>query len=443
MSAIHSPSAAQPATDRPGPAAPAPAPHLPRKQVVPRLLIVATIVVVIAAAAFYQLKVRPQAAAKTAAVQYRTAVVTAGPFVRTLRVAGSTSARNFANIACPMLRGPDIRELILMKLAASGARVKKGDIVAEIDSKAAQDHVDDVDSQVQQAKADVKKRGAEQAIEMGTLRQSVQSAKADLDKAKLDAGAADIRTQIDVELLKLSVEEAEAQYKELQSELPLTAAQQKAELRILDLTRIRHERHRDRHAGDIKRLTIAAPIPGLVVMQSTFRGGEMRQIQEGDQMHPGESFMKVVDTASMQLDATVNQVEAEELRIGQTATIGFDAFPGFYMHGKIYAIGALAVGGRFQNFYIRNIPVRILIEGQDPRLIPDLSASGDIRIEEKDNALLLPLSAVRVEGKKTVVTVKTPGGFETRPVELGSQNNTHAVVVSGLQAGDEVVVGKS
>lgn len=423
--------------------APVPAPVRPKAPLGRRIAVVLGLVAVVGAGALYQVRIKPQQAGKAAPVQVRTAVVTPGALDVTLRVSGTTSARDFANISCPRLRGPDIGNLELISLAQSGSHVKAGDVVAEINSQSARDHVDDVDSQVQQSQADIKKRMAEQQIELENLRQTLNTAKAELEKARLDAGASPIRTPIDVELLKLNVEEAEAEFKQLQSDVPNTEAKLKAEIRILELTRERHVRHRDRHAGDIKKLVIRTPMGGLVVMQSTWRASEMRQFQEGDQLHSGETFMKVVDTSSMQVDATVNQVEAEQMRIGQKATVEFDAFPGLQLPGRIYAIGALAVSGWRQNYYIRNIPIRILIEGRDDRVIPDLSAAANIRVGRKENVLLIPLSAVQKKGNTTTVEVRTAGGFERRTVQLGVRSFTHAEVVSGLRAGERVVVGRS
>ena len=72
--------------------------------------------VVAGAAAVYQFVAKPKArsrAVQTAAV--RTAKVTSGPIRRILRLTGSTSAKNFASIAAPMMRGPDSgRALILI-----------------------------------------------------------------------------------------------------------------------------------------------------------------------------------------------------------------------------------------------------------------------------------------------------------------------------------------
>ncbi|MEO8131420.1 MAG: HlyD family efflux transporter periplasmic adaptor subunit, partial [Bryobacteraceae bacterium] len=212
----------------------------------------------------------------------------------------------------------------------------------------------------------------------------------------------------------------------------------KAEIKILEYTRERHTRHRNRHVVDLSKFTVKAPMNGLAVMSATFRGGEMGQFQQGDRVSPGQQFMKIVNPHTMQVEATVNQSESSEFRIGQHAKIHFDAFPGLELTGKVYSIGALAVGGWRQNFYVRNVPIRLMIEGDDPRVIPDLSASADILLASAENKTLVPLSAVQNENGKTAVYVKNGVGFERREVELGLKNDSQAVVQSGLSPGDEV-----
>ncbi len=376
------------------------------------------------------------------AVTVRTAKVWVGPLERVLRITGTTAARSFASVTAPMMRGPDSgRDLVLIKLATAGANVKKGDLIAEIDAQPVKDHVDDVTALVVAADADLKQRRAEQAIEMENLRQSVRAAKAALDKARMDNQASEVRMPIDKELLQLAIDEAAAQYKELQSELSMTVEKQRAEMRILEYTRDRHARHRDRHRRDVTRFTMRAPIGGLVVMQSVWRSGDFGQIQEGDQVWPGQPFMKIVDTRSMQVEARINQVESEDVRIGQPATVNFDAFPGLHLNGKVYSVSAMGVGGWRDDYYIRTLPVVISIQGGDSRVIPDLSASGDILLGRKENALIAPREAVRSEGGKQVVYAKRGDGFTAREVRVGESNNTQVEILAGLRAGDEVALG--
>jgi HlyD family secretion protein len=311
-----------------------------------------------------------------------------------------------------------------------------------MDTQSQQDHIDDVEDLVETAENDVLKRRAQQAIEWGDLEQSLRSAKASLDAAKQDARAAEVRTAIERELLQLSVSENEANYAQLQKDIPVKRAEHEAEIRLLEITLQRQRNHLERHQSDIKKMVMYAPMAGLVVMQSIFRSGEFTQISVGDQVSPGQPFMKIVQTDSMQVEADVNQARASEFRIGQTARIGFDAFPGLYEKGRIYSIGAMAIGSWRTNAYIRNIPVRISIQGSDPRVIPDLSAYADVQVGKADNAVLAPLQAVQMDNGKPVVFVKQGEGFEKRPVQLGLSNAIQVAVLSGLSAGEVIALQK-
>jgi membrane fusion protein (multidrug efflux system) len=292
-----------------------------------------------------------------------------------LRVAGQTSARNFAQIMVPTFRGPDSgTNLTLMSAPKPGAFVKTGDVVAEFDPQSLLDHIDDVKDQVESAENDVKRREAQQLVEWTSLQQNIKVAKADWDKALLDLKASEVKTVIEREIAQLSADEAEAAYKQIQKEAADRKAAHAADLKILQITVQRQKIHLNNHVYDVEKFKIRTPMAGLVVMAQTFRGGETRQVQVGDQVHPGMQIMKVVDLSSMQLEARVSQTDSSHFRVGQTAEIGIDAFPGLKFPGRIRSIGAIATKGMWDQYYIRNVPVNIAIEGSDARLIPDLSA---------------------------------------------------------------------
>ncbi|MCS7024422.1 MAG: HlyD family efflux transporter periplasmic adaptor subunit [Bryobacteraceae bacterium] len=375
----------------------------------------------------------------TPAVIARTAKVVVGPFERTLRVSGVTSARLYANVTAPRLRGFESRnQMELLSLIKNGAWVKPGETLAQIDPGQLLDHIDDIKATIVQAEGDIKKRQAEQAVDAENLNQTLRVAQANVEKARLDVRAMEVRTDVERELLRLALEEAEARYKQVQLEVPEKRIVHAAELKILEFTKERHVRHVNRHLNDLKAYTITAPMEGMVVIQSTFRGGEMQQIQQGDQLNSGQQLIKIVNPKSMQVEANVNQTESAELRINQVATIGLDAFPGLTFRGKVYSIGALAVGGWRQNYFIRNVPVKLTIESADPRLIPDLSAWADVVVERQEQATLVPLGAIQKENGKTLVYVKQGDQFVKREVKLGSRNHLYAVALAGLQGGEEV-----
>ena len=394
----------------------------------------------VAGAAAWWLATRPSNDAGPV-VAFKTAVAAPGPLEIRMRVSGTTSARDYANITVPRMMGPEgNRPLMLLSLAKGGKLVKNGEQVASIDGQSLADHIDDVHSTVVQAESDVTKRKAEQLIDRENVLQSLRVAKSQLDKAKLDAQAAAVRTSIDRELMQLAVDETQATYEEQNNDLKNRDISQKSELRILEFTTERHTRHRDRHKKDLQRFNLTAPMPGLVVLQSSFVGSEFRQIQDGDQVFSGQSIMKIVSPNSMQVEANVSQTDIEMFRVGQQASIGIDAFPGLTLKGKIYAIGALAVSPTRQQNYIRNVPVRLVVETIDPRVIPDLSAYADVLISKDDNQLLVPRAAVQQENGKNIVWVKKGQTYAKREVQLGKSNYTHTAIASGLNAGEEVAL---
>jgi multidrug efflux pump subunit AcrA (membrane-fusion protein) len=142
----------------------------------------------------------------------------------------------------------------------------------------------------------------------------------------------------------------------------------------------------------------------------------------------------------MQLEAYVNQTDASELRLAMSADVTLDAFSGLHFRGKIYSIGALATSGWRQNYYIRNLPVRVQIEGNDPRLIPDLSGAANVLLVRKENAVMVPQEAVQMEGAKTVVYVKRGARYVKQEVQTGLSTNTDIEITAGLQPGEEVAL---
>src|ERR1700687_6020225 len=186
MSAIHGLSPAPPRTPEPLITAVPPSP--PKKPSSLRMWVLLALVVG-GAGAVYQFIAKPKAQRRAVqSTSIRTVRVTSGPIQRILRLTGTTSPKNFASVAAPVMRGPDSgRALVLIHVANSGAVVKKGDVVARIDAQSMIDHVDDLSATIQQADADIRRRKAEQAISWENLQQGIRVAKANLDKAKLDS----------------------------------------------------------------------------------------------------------------------------------------------------------------------------------------------------------------------------------------------------------------
>ena len=417
-------------------------------------VLIAVLILGAGAAYYFKTQSDARAAAKGSLISVSTAVVGLGDLHATVRVNGTVNAQNFAALMAPRILGSRSNmnrggmgggpggdfSLVLLKLAKPGIHVKSGDVVAEFDPQSQLQRLDDYkDSAVQQENT-VKKMLANLAAVKEAHDQSVRSAKADWDKAVLDLKTADVRSAIDAEKFKLTVEEDTAKYKQLVAEASLVDESQRAQIRSSQLNRDQSKIEVARADANVKKMSVKAPMDGIVVMQSIVRNGEFGQIREGDQVAAGQPFVSIVDPTSMVLNATVNQVDAEKLRLGMKSVIHMDAYPDIELPGALVGIGAMAKASTFRARFVGEIPIRIKLEKTDSRVIPDLTGSAEIILNSERNTMIAPLSAVFAEEGGSYVFVQGPEGWIKKKVELGLPSFTMVAIRSGLQKGDVVAL---
>jgi multidrug resistance efflux pump len=329
-------------------------------------------------------------------------------------------------------------QLVLLSLAKPGTKVKTGDVIAQFDPQNQMQRLDDYKDSVIQLENSIKKMMANLAATKEAHDQSVRTAKAEWDRALLDLKTEKVRSAIDAEKFKLAVEEAETKYKQLMAESDLVDESQRAAIRSSQLNYQQSKIELQRSEANVQRMTIKAPMDGVAVMGNIVLNGELRQIREGDTVSAGQPFMSIVDPSSMVLNATVNQVDAERLRLGMRATIRLDAYPDLALPGSLLGIGAMSKTSTFRASYVGEIPVRLKIDKMDPRVIPDLTGSAEIVMNTETTSLLAPRSAVFEDNGGNVVFVQKPEGWEKKKVDLGLTSFTHVVIRSGVQKGDVI-----
>jgi multidrug efflux pump subunit AcrA (membrane-fusion protein) len=393
-----------------------------------------------------------------------TVTVMAGDLNRTIRITGTVEARNYASLTAPRIlgsrnntnrggmggyglagpppaggMGPDFT-LILLHLVKAGAHVTKGDMVAQFDPTNQLLRLDDYKDALIQSENSIRKMIASLAATKEAHDQTVRAARAAWDQAKLDLRKAPVQSAIDAENAKITAEADDAAYKELVSEDPLVVEQQAAIIRVSELSKAQTNIEEQRAEGNVRRMEIHAPMDGIAVMGSIVRNGEYGQVREGDQINAGQPFLTIVDPSSMILNATVNQVDAESLRIGMKAVVHLDAYPDIALSGVVEGIGAMAKTSTFRASYVSSIPMRIRIDQSDSRVLPDLTGSADVVLSSVTNALLLPRPAVFEENGGAFVFVRSAAGWVKKQVELGQKSFTHVAILSGLQKGDVVAL---
>jgi len=184
----------------------------------------------------------------------------------------------------------------------------------------------------------------------------------------------------------------------------------------------------------IAKAEIRSPLKGIVLEVNVEEGDF---VSSGTSASGGTTPVVVADLSTMKVDVPVNEVDIPRVRIGQTARITLDAFPGKTFEGQVVAVAYQ--GKTSENVVTYDTTVHLA--NPDNLLRAGMTANVEIIIQEKENALLVPASAVKEEGQRTFVFVKNAQGQpERRAVVLGIRNDAFVEVMEGLQEGEEVFV---
>lgn len=334
--------------------------------------------------------------------------------------------------------------LTLQTMAKPGSRVAANQVVAEFDRQYMMLRLDDYKSSIATYEANMKKMRSEVDLYRVQHAQMIDVAKSDLAKAELDIKTIPVRSNIEAERLRLALDEAKARYNQLLAEVKFVEASTEAQIKNSELEMKAAQLELGRAQANADRMLVKSPIAGITVMQQTFAGSEFRPVQEGDPLMPGFLFMQIVDTSSMVINAAVNQVDAERLRINAKAKVRFDAYPGLELPAHVVSVAAVTKAGGFRASFMKEIPVRLKLDAMDPRVIPDLSVSADVVLESEEAAAVVPLAAIQQDanpaGSKRFVYVRGANGWVRREIELGTSNHIVTAVRSGLQAGEVVAL---
>jgi membrane fusion protein, macrolide-specific efflux system len=141
------------------------------------------------------------------------------------------------------------------------------------------------------------------------------------------------------------------------------------------------------------------------------------------------------DLGTMKAQVQVNEVDVANVSVGQKVMMKLSALDNFEASGiveKMDSLGTVSSGVVTYN-------VTINFDSLDPRIKPGMSVSSSIITDVKHNVLIVPSSAVKMQGGTTYVEVLTGATPEQKTVATGVSNSTDTEIVSGINEGDNVV----
>jgi cobalt-zinc-cadmium efflux system membrane fusion protein len=172
---------------------------------------------------------------------------------------------------------------------------------------------------------------------------------------------------------------------------------------------------------------LRSPVHGTVIDRRAFTG----QVLDA-----GTPAFQVADLSTLWLTVHAYERDAVRIQHGSTARIAFSALPGEDFTGNVTVVG------RQVSSESRTIDVRIEVRNRSNLLRPGMSASASLPIGANSALVLaVPVAAVqRVGDNWCVFLPKAEGLFEIRKIGRGRDLGTEVEILSGLKAGDTIVV---
>ena len=194
-----------------------------------------------------------------------------------------------------------------------------------------------------------------------------------------------------------------------------------------------------------------SPIDGIIT-SLRIEEGEIALV--GTMNNPGTVLMTIADLSVMEVEVEVDETDVIGVKIGQLSEVKVDAFPDQTINGKVTEIGSSALQKTTASEESKDFKVIITLENPPEDLKPGLSASADIITADKKDVLAIPISALVLREKEDVdknkkkneepeegVYIVENSRAKFYPVKKGIMGEMMIEIVSGLEEGQEVVVG--
>lgn len=236
-------------------------------------------------------------------------------------------------------------------------------------------------------------------LEAGPRQEEVEAAQATVQQAQADVTAARAGLR-QIDISRTGVESARAGLEQAQA--AVTSAR-----------------------NDLANTTLRAPITGVVYQRS---------VDVGNVPGSGDLLLKIAALERLYFEATVPEREFALLAVGQPVSVTVDALPGQTFAGRVERLVPVASAES------RDFMARIAVSNPQLRLRPGMFARGRVLVEAHPNAIVVPNEALLGQPGRQTVFVAKGDRAEMRDVVTGLQDVTRTEILSGVAAGEDVVV---
>lgn len=411
---------------------------------------------------------------------YLTAEVTVGPFVHDVIEHGEIESSSNVEVRCGV-RSRSSSGINILEIVPEGSRVEAGDFLVRLDDAALQTEliqqqiiVTNSQAQVIESQAAFDSAGlALKEYESGTFLEQEEQLESALFVAQENVRRAEEYLQysqrlaergyipeVQLEADRFAVEKSrkEREVAEtklnvlrkftlakmitgLKADIATAKARLDSRTKTLQLDEVRLKEIEEQ----IEKCVMTAPVAGQVVYANDRdrRGssGDLL-IEEGRPVRERQVLVRLPDPTKMRVIAKVHESRISHVQVGTQAKIVLDALPDLDLTGQVVMVSEYPLPSiSIYTAHVKEYAVEVDIIDPPAGLRPGMTAKVAIMVARESEAMQVPIQAViERNGRYFSAVARADGSAETREVEVGHINEEAVVILSGLSAGENVIL---
>ncbi|MFM8322979.1 MAG: efflux RND transporter periplasmic adaptor subunit [Chloroflexota bacterium] len=434
-------------------------------------IIIAIVVLGLAGGAYYWFILRPAQASAASTPAYTTQTLATGDLKATISAIGKVRSRQAAEITWAVAGTVESVAGSIGQNVTSGqelarleqASLPQGVILAEAELYDARQSLDDLQATANEARVTAMQ-------DIVTYQQDVRDAQYQLDnfttptdQKDMDAVEAVNTTEAALDQARLAFEpyrylsvndetrqdrledlnNAQANYntavKRLSYEYDLEVAQNNLDKAFADYNKWKDGPAQGEVDAAQARIAAQEAILAQAWLEAPF-AGTLTTVYPlvGDKVSAGNLAFRIDDLSKLYVDVEVSEIDVSLVQAGQPAVLTLDALRGRTYDGMVTEVSLIGT----DSSGVVNYQVTVELTNPDAQVRPGMTAEATITVAERQNVLLIPNEALKIENGKQVVKVMNANGtLQTVEVTTGVTGDLFTELVSGdLQAGMAVVV---
>ncbi len=160
----------------------------------------------------------------------------------------------------------------------------------------------------------------------------------------------------------------------------------------------------------------------------------LRQISPGDYVKPGDKVVNIENIDPVKVDFRIPELHAAILKVGQEIMVMLDPLPGKSFRGSVYAIDPLIDPNG------RAVVLRATVVNDQGQLRPGMFARVNLELDRRDDAIMLPETAIFPMGVKRFVFKAVEGKAVRTEVVTGMRRAGKVEIIHGVTLEDMIVL---